>query len=434
MRLAALAAMRILLTGATGFIGRRLLRELLAAGHRVVCAGRTPPPLEHARCAWLKLDFVATPPEVWLAHLQDKDVVVNLVGVFRERGADSVAALQARGPQALFDACAAAGVGRVVHVSALGADARAESALLLSQHEVDRHLLALPLDASVAQPSLVFGLDERRTDRLLALAGLPVLLLPAGGRQRVQPVHVDDVVQALRELVEAPPSAQRGRRLALVGPQPLTMRAYLLALRRGLGLPPPRLTLAVPASWMTLLAGTGARRRGGLFDAATWAMLQRGSTADPEPLARVLGRLPRPVGDFVSTEQRSAVRAQAQLAWLLPLLRLSLAAVWLWAGVAWLAVRPQAQSQPLLARIGLPATLEPIAWWSIGALALLLGLLTLWPLRARRGLWGLQAALVGFCGAAGLRLHPDGRVTSSLPLYLPLLAVLVLLWHLEPPR
>ena len=116
--------MKILLTGATGFLGRRLLRELLGAGHRVVCAGRRRPPVEHGRCSWLKLEFTATPADVWAAHLDDVDAVVNLVGVFRERGAASFTAVHLRGPQALFDACVQAGVTRVVQISALGAEAR----------------------------------------------------------------------------------------------------------------------------------------------------------------------------------------------------------------------------------------------------------------------------------------------------------------------
>ena len=76
--------MKILMTGATGFLGRHLLRHLLEGGHRVVCAGRRAPDLDDPRCTWLKLDFAATPREVWLAHLQHVDAVVNLVGIFRE--------------------------------------------------------------------------------------------------------------------------------------------------------------------------------------------------------------------------------------------------------------------------------------------------------------------------------------------------------------
>jgi uncharacterized protein YbjT (DUF2867 family)/uncharacterized membrane protein YphA (DoxX/SURF4 family) len=428
--------MKILLTGASGFLGSRLLQALLDAGHRVVCAGRRRPPVAHTRCEWLKLEFVATPAAVWQSQLQGVDAVVNLVGIFREQGAASFAAVHVRGPRELFDACTAAGVRRVVQVSALGADARADTPFLQSKYEADRHLLGLPLEGCVAQPSLVFGPEGRSAQRLLALASLPLLPLPAGGRQRVQPIHVDDAVEALRELVELPAGRLRGRRIALVGPQPLTLRDYLLALRGALGLPPRVWRLTVPAPLVALAAWLGERRRDALLDRAAWAMLQRGSTADAGPLSALLGRPPRPAAEFIAPAQRAALRQQAQLAWLLPLLRLSLAAVWLATAAVSLGLYPLAQSLDLLARAGVPAALRPAALWGAAALDLVLGVLTLLPLRSRRWLWLLQGGLILFYSAViawrlpEFWLHPYGPLTKNLPL----LAVLLLLWQLEPRR
>lgn len=428
--------MKILLTGATGFLGRRLLRELLAAGHRVVCAGRHAPPLAHGRCEWLKLAFAGTSADVWRAHLQDVDAVVNLVGIFRETAAASFADLHVRAPQALFDACLRSGVARVVQVSALGADARANVPFLRSKYEADQHLLSLPLDACVAQPSLVFGIDGASSRQFLALAGLPALPLPAGGLQRIQPIHVDDAVQALRAMVEAPPGQLRGRRVALVGPQPLTLRDYLLALRQAIGRPRRVLLVPLPRPLVALLARLGDVHPRALLDRAGWRMLARGNTADVVPVARLLGRLPRPVADFIPPEQRDAVRTQALLAWLLPLLRLSIAAVWLATAAVSLGLYPQDESQALLARAGVPPELQPAALWSAAGLDLLLGVLTLWPLPARRWLWGLQGALIVFYSAViALRLpefwlHPYGPLTKNLPM----LAALLLLWQLEPRR
>jgi uncharacterized protein YbjT (DUF2867 family) len=429
--------MKILLTGATGFLGGRLLRELLDAGHRVVCAGRRPPAVEHSRCSWLKLEFTATPAQVWVAHLEDVDAVVNAVGIFREGGdGASFAAVHLRGPQALFDACARAGVVRVVQVSALGADARAQTPFLLSKYEADRHLLALPLDACVAQPSLVFGPGGASSQRFLTLASLPAVPLPGGGRQRIQPIHVDDAAKALRLLVEAPEGQWRGRRVALVGPRPLTLRDYLLALRGALGLGGRVPLLPVPGALVAVAARVGDWRRDALLDRAAWAMLQRGNTADAAPLAGLLGRAPRGPRHFIPPEQRDAVRTVAQLGWLLPLLRWSLAAVWLVSAFVSVAVFPQAQSFELLARSGVPAGLLPAALWGAAGLDLLLGLLTLAPLRSRRWLWAAQIGLILFYSAViALRLpefwlHPYAPMVKNLPM----LALLVLLWALEPRR
>ncbi|MHC5924050.1 NAD(P)H-binding protein, partial [Streptococcus pyogenes] len=90
---------------------------------------------------------------VWRPHLRGVDAVINLVGIFRESRTARFEALHAQGPIALFDACRAEGVRRVVQVSALGADRRAQTPFLASKYRADHHLLGLGLDACVAQPS-----------------------------------------------------------------------------------------------------------------------------------------------------------------------------------------------------------------------------------------------------------------------------------------
>jgi len=428
--------MKILLTGATGFLGRRLLRELLAAGHRIVCAGRRPPPEAGPRCEWLKLDFASTPPEVWRVHLRGIDAVVNLVGIFRETRLSRFEAAHVRGPRALFDACLGAGVRRVVQVSALGADARAQTPFLLSKYQADRHLLSLPLEACVAQPSLIFGPDGASSRQLLALASLPVLPLPAGGRQRVQPIHVDDAAAALREMVEGPAERLRGRRLPLVGPRPLTLRDYLLALRQALGLSTRVLLLPIPAGLMKLLARLGELRRDTLLDRAALSMLERGSVADVAPTAVLLGRQPRAAEAFIAPDVRLAVRTQARLAWLLPLLRLSLAVVWLVTALVSLGLYPQGQSLALLERAGVPEGWQRPALWGASLLDLVFGLLTLWRFSAQRWLWLAQAGLILFYSAViavklpEFWLHPYGPMIKNLPM----LALLLLLWQLAPRR
>lgn len=428
--------MKILMTGATGFVGRHLLARLLAAGHQVACAGRHAPDCEHPRCTWLKLDFATTSSEVWAAHLRGVDAVVNLVGIFREGRAASFESLHFRAPVALFDACYATGVQRVVQVSALGADARAETPFLASKYLADRHLLGLPLDAGVAQPSLVFGADGRSSRQFLELASLPLLLLPAGGQQRVQPVHVDDVVQALLAMLSAPPGALRGRRMPLVGPRALTLAEYLQALRLALGLPARVVSLSLPAWLMGLAARLGDWRRGALLDSAAWSMLQRGSTADATLISALLGRPPREPQDFIAADQRAAQRTLARIGWLHPLLRLSLALVWLVTAVVSLGVYPVQQSYELLERSGVPSTWQPLALWGAALLDLLLGLLTLWRWRGQRWLWLAQGLLILFYSAVitlklpEFWLHPYGPMTKNLPL----LGLLTLLWFLEPPK
>ncbi|WP_066332213.1 SDR family oxidoreductase [Azohydromonas lata] len=427
--------MKVLLTGASGFMGSRLRQALLEAGHHVVAVARhaRPSTPEPARLQWLALDFTqATTPAQWLAHLQGVDAVVNAVGIFRESGSQTFDALHHRAPAALFQACAQAGVRRVIQISALGVQAGA-TAYQRSKHAADEALLSLPLDATVVQPSLVFGEDGPSARFFLSLASLPLLALLRSGP--LQPVHVDDAVAAVVALLRAPVARWSGRRIPLVGPQPLPLAEYLQALRAAQGLPRAPV-LRVPAP----LGALGARVAGALgstlLDADSWDMLQQGNAAPADGITALLDRAPRPPRDFIPRGRADAARAHARLAWTLPLLRLSLALVWLITAVVSFGLYPVQESYELLGRTGVPPALQPLMLYGACGLDLLLGVLTVWPLRprARRRLWAAQALLIAFYTALitwrlpEFWLHPYGPLSKNLPI----LAALALLAALEP--
>jgi len=128
--------MNILLTGATGFIGSAVLHELLRQGHQVTACCRHPERLliDHPNLTRLKLDFAqAGMIDSWLPHLRAIDAIVNCVGIIAENNNQSFAQLHSQAPIALFQAGACAGVKKIVQVSALGADAGAESNYHLSK-------------------------------------------------------------------------------------------------------------------------------------------------------------------------------------------------------------------------------------------------------------------------------------------------------------
>lgn len=419
---------RILLTGATGFIGSRLLAALQLRGHEVWCAGRRPPP--HA-IGWLPIDFAhALTKEDWLPLLDDIDCVVNTVGIFREHGTQTFERLHEQAPRALFDACVDAGVMRVVQLSALGVERR-RTAYQRSKHTADAYLLALPLDGIVVQPSLVFGADGPSAARFLILAAMPLLPLPSGGGQ-VQPVHVDDVVEALCALVDAPPEPGAGRTVPLVGPRPLSLRRYLMMLRGALGLK-PTLALRVPAALVALAASWGEVRGQALLDRSAWTMLQQGSVGPAVAISWLLGQPPREVGDFLLGEPLAALRLQARLGWLLPLLRFALALVWIVTGLLSFGLFPRDDSHALLAATGIAPALQPLMLYGGAALDLGLGVATLLPpasARWRARLWLAQIALIAVYTLViawqlpEFWLHPFGPLLKNLPI----LAILVLLY------
>ena len=422
--------MKILLTGATGFIGRRLAAALTLAGHEVIAVVRRDgvriKGARHTIQGDLSRDLTL---DDWLPRLRGIEVVVNAAGILRERGDQRFATLHEAGPMALFRACVPAGVRRVVQISALGADAQARSRYHLSKKAADDCLLGLPLAACVVQPSLVYGPGGASARLFNLLASLPCLLLPGAGRQRVQPIHVDDAVQALVALVES--DDHFGQRVPLVGPRPLTLHAYLTTLRAALGLPATR-SCRVPMPLVRLGARLARWWPGALLDAESLQMLERGNTAPSGPTQALLGRPPRGVSKFIPRDGAASMADSARLGWLLPLLRLSIALVWIVTGLLSFGLYPVEDSYALLARLDVRGDLAPVLLYGAAALDLGLGVATLALKRHRRGMWLAQIGLiVGYTALITWRLpefwlHPYGPILKNLPMLAVIAALLVL--------
>ncbi|MBX3626752.1 MAG: NAD-dependent epimerase/dehydratase family protein [Rhizobacter sp.] len=424
--------MRVLLTGATGFIGRHLALALAQAGHEVVAVVRRPGVALPGVSAQIAGDFTRDLHAAdWQARLHGIDVVVNTVGLLREQGRQRFDTLHEAAPIALFRACVAAGVRRVVQISALGADEHAQSRYHLSKKAADDVLLALPLQASVVQPSLVYGPGGASAQLFNLLAGLPLLALPGQGQQRVQPIHVDDLVQALVVLVERPDA--HSRRIALVGPRPLSLREFLTGLRSALGVP-HTWVWPVPMPLVRLAAHAGRWWNGALLDGDSLAMLERGNTAPADDTTALLGHPPRGVEAFIPPETARSTGVMAQLSWLLPLLRVSVALVWIVTGVLSLGVYPVEDSYALLARLDVRGALAPLLLYGAAALDLALGVLTLTLRQHRHALWLAQLGLIlGYMVLITWRLpefwlHPYGPILKNLPM----LAAIAVLMALEP--
>jgi uncharacterized protein YbjT (DUF2867 family) len=424
--------MRILLTGATGFIGRAVAQALRQRGHTVVPATRRRPPggTEHVQA-----DFAAVPSrEWWLPRLAGIDAVVNAIGILREHGGQSFEALHHRAPAELFHACDAAGVHSVLQVSALGADERARTAYHRSKKAADDVLRSLPLRGAIVQPSLVYGPGGTSAALFNKLAVAPVLPFPAGGRMLVQPVHVHDVVQGIVRLVEAPP--EEIATYAFAGPQPMALADYLRELRGAMGEPERQWIVPMPAALFRAGASIAGVVPGSMLDRDTADMLLAGNATQDNGLPALLGRAPRAPRDFIAPSARESCRREAALDLWLPVLRLALALLWIWTAVVSFGLYPVQDSYALLARVGLHGALATIALYGAALLDLVLGVLTLAaPARWRRWVWLAQVALIAAYTVLitfflpEYWLHPYGPIAKNVPI----LALLALLWSLEPP-
>ena len=277
--------MRVLLTGASGFIGRHLQQALQAAGHEVVPISRR-----------YGVDFQQMlSVERWLPHLQGVDAVINSVGIIAETQGRTFAALHQHAPIALFQACAAVGVKRVVQISALGADEQAFAPYQLTKKAADDALRRLPLEWFVLRPSLVYGAGGVSFKLFNALANLPVIPVVGDGTQRIQPVHISDVVATVLHCLYASPAQ---RTLDVVGVYPLSFVEWLQILRRQAGKSPAHV-LPIPLPLVMTSAFIG-RFLIPMLHPDNLRMLQRGNTADVAPLVAFLGRMPRSVDEVTA--------------------------------------------------------------------------------------------------------------------------------------
>ncbi|MGH8688778.1 MAG: complex I NDUFA9 subunit family protein [Burkholderiales bacterium] len=226
----------VLVVGGAGFVGRHLVAQLASRGVRVTVPARRP---ERARPLFLLPTVEVVQADVLapgvLARLADgRDAVVNLAGILHsrrgrpdERGPNDYGPDFARAhvelAQAVVNACRAAGVKRLLHMSALGADPNAPSEYLRSKGIGERVALAAEdLAVAVFRPSVIFGPEDRFLNLFASLSQfLPVLAL-ASPEARFQPVWVRDVAAALVAALDSRETA--GRRFGLCGPRQYTLR------------------------------------------------------------------------------------------------------------------------------------------------------------------------------------------------------------------
>lgn len=412
---------RVLLIGASGFLGGNLRQWLVAAGFELITTTRGS---TGAR-AVIPADFTSDhDADTWVPRLRGVDIVINAAGIFAERGRQTFRAIHVAAPRALFRASVRAGVRHVVQISALGAQSRL-SAYFRSKRQADEYLMTLPLRWTIACPSLVYGEAGASSRFFRMLASLPLIPLPGRGHQAVQPIHVDDFCRAI---VAAITHDSGCATVALVGDQPLTLRRYLQLLRTQLGLG-KAVFIAVPDGLMRMLARAGKMLRSSLLHPETLAMLDHGSSADPAPVTRLLGHPPRSAATFIAAGDAGELRQQARLAWLLPLVGAAMAVLWISSGAVSLWAYPRSAALALLAQTGMPAALQPALLHLAAAADMLIGIGCL--LLARRAwFWLLQMALVaGYTAIITLWLpwfwaHPFGPVTKNIPL----LALLLLMY------
>ena len=245
--------------GGSGFLGRHTVRALARAGWRIKVATRHPNRAFFLRPlgAVGQIDFVkcdVSDAASVAQALTGSQAVVNLAGILFQSG-QTFEDVQADGAANIAQAAAAAGVGALVHVSAIGADAESDSAYAATKAEGERAVREAFPQAVILRPSIIFGPEDGFFNKFAAMARfLPALPLIGGGRTRFQPVFVGDVAQAIVTGL----SRQDGRTYELGGPGTYSFKELLQLILRETGrrralIPMPFALASVKAAFLQLL-------------------------------------------------------------------------------------------------------------------------------------------------------------------------------------
>lgn len=215
--------------GGSGFVGRYIARRMAKEGWRVRVAVRRP-----NEAMFVKPYGVVGQVEPVLCNIRDDasvaavmhgaDAVVNCVGVLNELGKNDFNAVQADGAARIARIAAEQGVTRMVHISAIGADAGSNSAYARSKADGEAGVLAHMPNAVILRPSIIFGTEDQFFNRFAGMARMGPLLPLVGAETKFQPVYVDDVAKAA---VKGVLGQAGGGVYELGGPEVKTFRALM---------------------------------------------------------------------------------------------------------------------------------------------------------------------------------------------------------------
>jgi uncharacterized protein YbjT (DUF2867 family) len=216
--------------GGSGFLGRSVVRALAKRDYRIRVAVRRPELAGHLQPLGKVGQIHAVQanlryPASVEAAMRDSHAAINLVGILSESGTQTFDAVQALGAGVVAKAAGAVGA-RMVHVSAIGADANSLSGYARAKAAGEKAVLSAVPTATILRPSVVFGPEDQFTNRFASLAWVsPVLPLIGGGLTKLQPVYVGDVATAVADAVDG--KTNPGATYELGGPEVLTMREII---------------------------------------------------------------------------------------------------------------------------------------------------------------------------------------------------------------
>ena len=217
--------------GGSGFVGRHTVSALAKRGYRIRAAVRRPDLAGHLQPMGAVGQIFAVQanlrfPDSVQRAVEGADVVINCVGVLASTGAQTFDAIHVSGARAVAKAARDAGVQRLIHVSAIGADTKASANYARTKAAGKQGTLQEFPGAVILRPSIVFGPEDEFFNRFAAMARLsPAMPLIGSGVTKFQPVYVGDIAAAMANIADG--QGVPGKVYELGGPETLSFRQLL---------------------------------------------------------------------------------------------------------------------------------------------------------------------------------------------------------------
>jgi NADH dehydrogenase len=285
--------MKVFLTGATGFVGRNMLKRLLADGHSVRALVRNPQ--KDKALAQEKVELVAGDVAEGTGldqGMQGCDAVIHLVGIIVEKGKNTFERVHHVGTRNVVEAARRTGVKRFVQMSALGARADGPAEYQVTKWKGEEEVRRGGIPYCILRPSLIFGEgDGFVTQMIQTMRSAPIMRpVPGDGKPKFRPIFIDDVTASFVRALTV--EAAANLTIELGGADELTLNEVLAEIARCAGVSKPAIHVPMPL----MFAGAAVVQmllKNPPVTVDQLRMLREGSACDIGPMERILGVHPR---------------------------------------------------------------------------------------------------------------------------------------------
>ena len=404
--------MKILIIGATGFIGNAIYKRLLFKNYNILAGVRRPQTFLGDA---VEIDFMTLDKEANLVKkLQGVEVVINAVGIIAEQNGQTFKQMHTLAPIALFNACKEAQVKKIIHISALGSQ-KGTTPYHTSKNEADIYLRDLGVPYAIFHPSIVYGQGGKSTALFEGLASLPLTPIIGDGSQLLQPIALNDLINSV---IRAIKSKEKKIELNLVGEDVVTYKELLQGFRQFLNRPPTK-SISVPTIGTDFI---GKILNEPTVNSDNIIMLNQGNSADITPLSDFLDYTPIGIKEnLFNKKANNAQKLYASLYLVSPILRLIIGFVWIWSGIVSAFLYPQPLALALLHEVGISTSIDIFVLYGASFLDIILGICIILSFKLRLLLLFSFVIIIGYTLILTLLaphhwLHPFGAILKNLPL------------------